>query len=92
MNTTDLFTRNRIQTAIALANAIQIICRSSPPTFGDSPADLAAATNPLSFDEDKDSKLRRPTPFNNSKSSYLQKPKLFTLGGRASTGFFKRSN
>jgi hypothetical protein len=62
--------------------------RSTPPEFiratddsGDSPADLAAATNSLSF-EGNDRELRRPAPF--------RKPASFadgsrTPGGRAST-------
>ena len=47
----------------------ELSCRSTPPAFtrfaddcGDSPADLAAATNSLPF-EGNDRKFRRPAPF-----------------------------
>ena len=51
--------------------APQLICRSSSPfACGDSPADLAAATNSR-FQKDMCDELRRPTPFHRTLAEAL---------------------
>jgi len=76
VNTTDLFGDHQFVNARWFRTS-RTFRRSTPPEFiratddvGDSPADLAAATNSLPF-EGNDCKLRRPAPFRKPAPSLL---------------------
>ena len=92
MNTTDLFWRIEIREAPYSAQR-ELFCRSTPPAFirsaddyGDSPADLAAATNSRTF-EGNAQRASATCPFQQTREPSTKR--LLTIGGRASTLFQK---